>query len=144
MIRDLNADCAAGLIPLLIDLGYPHQEVENLTARIQSFLSTGHSFLYGFFESETLVGFGSLTLIPLIHEDGYLGRVSALAVKRDVQGQGIGKQLMAYMEEVAASNNCVRMELTSGAHRAEQAHKFYSKIGYQKYTGARFVKTLIG
>jgi GNAT superfamily N-acetyltransferase len=143
MIRNLDTSHAAQLIPLLIDLGYPNQDVVSLANRIQIFVSQSRSFIYGFYEQETLVAFGSLSLIPLIHEDGYLGRVSALAVKENAQGKGIGRQLMLYMERVAVSHNCTRMELTSGAHRESQAHIFYTKIGYQKYSGARFVKSLL-
>jgi GNAT superfamily N-acetyltransferase len=142
MIRALEAKHATHLIPLLIDLGYPDQDVVGLEIRIRTFLSNSNVFLFGFFENEILVGFGSLSMIPLIHEDGYLGRVSALAVKKEVQGKGIGRLLMSHMEQVAVSHKCARMELTSGAHRESQAHRFYSKIGYQKYAGARFVKPL--
>lgn len=143
MIQNLKSDYSEMLIPLLTDLGYPNQEPLNLKNRIQTFLSNEKSFLYGYFEEGKLLGFGSLSMFPLIHEDGYLGRVSALAVKENSRGKGIGKRLMDYMERIASSYGCKRIELTSGVHRESNAHEFYIRIGYEKYAGARFVKSLV-
>ncbi len=142
MIQNLDSSASTALIPLLVDLGYPDQDVETLRRRIENFLSNSNCWLYGFFDDDKLVGFGSLSFIPLIHEDGYLGRVSALAVQKSCQGTGVGKQLMSHMESVCRAKGCSRVEVTSGAHRESTAHRFYLRIGYDKSSGARFVKTL--
>lgn len=143
MIKNLDASCSNSLIPLLVDLGYPDQEADALHRRIQDFLSNSNSWLYGYFDNEGLAGFGALSFIPLIHEDGYLARVSALAVKKSSQGSGVGKKLMSHMENICRAKGCFRVELTSGAHRESTAHQFYLRIGFEKSSSARFVKTLI-
>jgi len=142
MIKNLDPSSATALIPLLIDLGYPNQDAATLQLRIEHFLSNSNSWLYGYIDNEELIGFGSLSFIPLIHEDGYLARVSALAIKAPFQGQGVGKRLMSHMESICQAKGCYRIELTSGAHRESTAHQFYRRIGYEKSDGARFVKTL--
>jgi len=141
VIKKLDPSASIALIPLLVDLGYPHQDAETLQRRIVLFLSNSNSWLYGYIDNEELIGFGALSFIPLIHEDGYLARVSALAVKKSYQGQGVGKQLMNHMESICLAKGCSRIELTSGAHRESTAHQFYLRIGYEKSTSARFVKT---
>lgn len=142
MIKTLDSSYSISLIPLLVDLGYPDQEPEALNKRIINFLSNSHSWLFGYFTDDELVGFASVSFLPLVHEDGYLGRVSALAVRRDFQRTGVGKKLMKYVEEFCLTRSCLRLELTSGAHRESTAHKFYNRLGYQRYSGARFVKAL--
>lgn len=142
MIRDLDSSYAAQLLPLLISLGYPDQNVVELTARMKAFLTHPGSWLFGLFEGDQLSGFSSLSLIPLIHENGYLGRISAISILRDRQGFGLGRLLVSHMEEHARQCGCVRMEVTSNSKRAADAHPFYLKMGYEKYSGARFVKSL--
>ena len=142
MIQELSPLNAKQLLPLMADLGYPNQELINLSQRIETFLSFENSFLFGYFQDEHLVGFGSLSMIPLIHEDGYLWRVSALVVRSNKQGNGIGKKLMFHMEQVAKIHNCIRVELTSSGHRESKAYEFYQKIGYEKFDGVRFIKSL--
>lgn len=142
MIQNLDPSASAAIIPLLVDLGYPNQNAATLHQRVELFLSNSNSWIYGYIDHDELVGFGSLSLIPLIHEDGYLARVSALAVKKSHQSKGIGKQLMYHMENVCRLKGCLRVELTSGAHRESTAHQFYLRIGYAKYDGSRFVKNL--
>ncbi|MGZ5279638.1 MAG: GNAT family N-acetyltransferase [Pseudobdellovibrionaceae bacterium] len=143
MIKNLDPSSSIALIPLLVDLGYPNQDAETLHRRIEHFLSNSNSWIYGYIDNDELIGFGSLSFIPLIHEDGYLARVSALAVKKSCQSKGIGKRLMSHMESICRAKDCSRIELTSGAHRESIAHRFYLRIGYEKSGGARFVKTLV-
>lgn len=142
MIKNLYSTSSTALIPLLLDLGYPNQDDESIRRRIEHFLSNSNSWLYGYFDNNELIGFGSLSFIPLIHEDGNLARISALAVKKTSQSKGVGRKLINHIEEFCRAKGCLRLELTSGAHRETTAHQFYLKVGYEKSTGARFVKKL--
>lgn len=143
MIKNLDSSSSVALIPLLVDLGYPNQEAEVLKMRIENFLSNSNSWIYGYIDNDELVGFGTLSFIPFIHEDGYLARISSLAVRKSYQGKGIGKQLMNHMEEICRAKSCSRIELTSGSHRESTAHQFYIRIGYEKSGSTRFVKGLV-
>jgi GNAT superfamily N-acetyltransferase len=62
--------------------------------------------------------------------DGFLGRVTSLVVTERERGRGIGRRLLAAVEEYAWSNGCLRIEITSGDHRPE-THRFYERVGYQ-------------
>jgi GNAT superfamily N-acetyltransferase len=67
--------------------------------------------------------------LPLLHVSEGLGRISALVVRSQFKGQGVGRRLVAEAEEFAWNNGCARIEITSGDHRSD-AHAFYEAIGY--------------
>jgi GNAT superfamily N-acetyltransferase len=52
----------------------------------------------------------------------------------------VGRELVAALEALARSHDCVRISVTSAEHR-DGAHAFYQRLGYD-YTGRRFAKKL--
>jgi GNAT superfamily N-acetyltransferase len=84
-------------------------------------------------------GFLSLHVIPLFHVEGNLGRITVLVVSSRCRHYGIGKKLVTAAEEFAWAHGCVRVEITSGDHRAD-AHAFYEAVGYRQET-RRFLKS---
>lgn len=85
-----------------------------------------------------VIGVASLHILPLFHAPGNLGRLTALAVRPDHQGRGVGRALVAAAEAFAWKADCRRLEVTSGDHRVG-AHAFYERLGY-KVDERRFVK----
>ncbi|MFD0618598.1 GNAT family N-acetyltransferase [Paenibacillus sp. GCM10027629] len=55
--------------------------------------------------------------------------VENVVVSSTYQGKGIGKTLMATLEDFASKMNCSYIILASSENR-EQAHKFYESVGY--------------
>jgi ribosomal protein S18 acetylase RimI-like enzyme len=141
----LAADCAA-LAPLLESLGY--RAASATTARLLAAgfaaegacralvaRSPGADRVAG--AEPEIVGFATTHVTPFLHRPP-AGRVTALAVLPEFQGQGIGRALLARCEEILLAAGCDRIELTSGSKRLE-AHRFYRALGYDE-TGVRFVK----
>jgi GNAT superfamily N-acetyltransferase len=64
-----------------------------------------------------------------------------LIVSEGSQRQGVGKQLVGYIEERARERNCYFVMFTSLAKRGE-AHKFYEAMGYPKNVTQGFKKYL--
>jgi GNAT superfamily N-acetyltransferase len=85
-----------------------------------------------------VVGVVSIHLTPLFHAPGYLARVTALSIRNGHQRQGVGKALMAAVEQWSWASGAARVDLTSGNHRPE-AHRFYESLGYGT-DSRRFVK----
>lgn len=77
-------------------------------------------------------------LIPLFHESGNLGRITALAVAERARRQGIASLLLERLEKWFSEGDCLRYEVTSGDHR-EGAHDFYCARSY-RCDERRFVK----
>lgn len=87
-----------------------------------------------------VVGFVSTVEALAINlPDGYI-KVNSLAVLPKFRCRGIGKMLMAYVEELAKERGSSLVELASGFQRTE-AHEFYERLGYQK-TSVRFSKRI--
>lgn len=90
--------------------------------------------------SHQIIGAASLHVIPLLHTEGGLARLSALAVRSAAHRQGVGRKLVTAAELFARDAGCQRLEVTSGNGRAE-AHRFYRSIGYA-LNSQRFIKHL--
>jgi len=54
---------------------------------------------------------------------------------------GIGRQLLQRMEDFAEEQGCERIEVMSGDHREDDAHRFYQAGGYA-LSHRRFLKIL--
>ena len=79
-----------------------------------------------------VVGTLQLTLTPSISfQGGKRATVESVRVDEKYRGQGIGRALMIYAIDRAKEENCVSMQLTTNAERAD-AHRFYENLGFQK------------
>ncbi len=75
-----------------------------------------------------VVGFGYLRPEPLTEGTWNL---LAIAVRTEVQGKGIGRSMMAYVEGFLSSDSVLIVE-TSGTDEFALTREFYSKCGYTR------------
>jgi GNAT superfamily N-acetyltransferase len=68
------------------------------------------------------------------------GRIVALVVSKNERGHGIGRRLIAVVENDFAQRNIRRLTVNVRFQRKE-AHEFYERLGYSR-NGFRFVKQL--
>ena len=137
IIRLVRIDDAAGVSGLLETLGY-RSPISAVEARIARYLASPDSIVFVAALELRLVGLASFHRIPLFHADGALGRITSFVVDSSHRKTGIGRSLIAAVEEFAWKHDCVRMEVTSGDHRAD-AHAFYLRVGYE-FDCRRFIK----
>ena len=79
-----------------------------------------------------IVGTLQLTLTPSVSfQGGKRATVESVRVDAPYRGQGIGRALMLYAIERAKEENCISMQLTTNAERAD-AHRFYENLGFKK------------
>ena len=127
-IRSAKVEDSPQIAVLLGQLGYPG-ESEVLREKI-SLLSSGRADRIWVAEFQgKVVGLLGFHLTPLLHVSGSLGRITTLVVEEKFRGKGIGRQLIETAERWAWERDCTRIEVTSGAQRA-QAHQFYRDLGY--------------
>ncbi len=139
VIREAVETDSAPIAGLLGELGYPN-EAPFVTGRLQLVAASAADRVLVAERDGEAVGFVSLHLIPLFHQQGNLCRITAIAVRGTARRQGIGRRLLAAAEKLARGNDAIRIEITSGEHRPA-AHAFYRQIGYAE-EGRRFVKHL--
>ena len=83
-----------------------------------------------------VVGFvTTVETLAVDHPNGYM-KINGLAVLPAFQRCGIGKMLMERVEELAGERNISLIGLASGIQRTD-AHKFYERLGYQKFISAK-------
>ena len=87
-----------------------------------------------------VVGLATARLIPSIHEHNPIGWLTTLVVLESVRGQGVGSQLVTFVEDWATDRGADRITVTSGKQRTK-THDFYVERGYV-HQGLRFMKRL--
>jgi GNAT superfamily N-acetyltransferase len=138
-IRRAEVEDAEEIAACLGELGYGtgsavvREKLDSLAA------SPFDAFLVACEPEGRIVGAIALHLLPLFHAPGDLARITALAVRSDAQGRGVGRQLVAAAERIAWKAGCERIEVTSADHRSA-AHRFYEDLGYRS-DERRFIKT---
>ncbi len=79
-----------------------------------------------------IVGSLQITFTPSISfQGGKRATVESVRVDKNLRGQGIGREMMLYAINRAREENCISMQLTTNAERAD-AHRFYENLGFKK------------
>jgi diamine N-acetyltransferase len=101
----------------MLDYFYTPESLEN------QMIKQGHSFIICLLD-EVPVGFASWSLIdkPAIY------KLHKLYVDTIIQGKGIGKKLVDYIEEKLLEDNASALRLNVNRHN--KARNFYEKIGF--------------
>lgn len=86
-----------------------------------------------------VVGLLGFRIRENLEEVTQFGEVSVIVVSSAERGQGIGKFIMQYAEQLSRENDCIGTWLVSGFGRGKSTHDFYKGLGYE-ITGYRFVK----
>jgi len=122
------AEDAEAVAELLGELGYPNTpafaraKLEVLSQRTDDWVRVAE-------HAGRVVGVAHLHAAELFHQPRRVGRIMAVVVAADCRRLGIGRALMTALESLAEQAGCIKLELTSAAHR-EDAHAFYASLGY--------------
>ena len=137
-IRPLSEADTDGLVALLGELGYPTTGDE-MRGRLAQ-LGSHHHTLVAEAPEGAITGFIGLMRVATYEHSTPIGYILALSVSSACQGQGIGKALLAAVEDWFRAQGIHDIRVSSGLQR-EGAHCFYQKAGFT-ITGHRFRKLL--
>jgi GNAT superfamily N-acetyltransferase len=138
-IREARADDAAQIAGLLGELGYP-TTTEQFAERFARLDAEPAVWLFVAAAGDRLVGLAGLRVLNLVERDEPVGRLIALVVGEHARRMGVGRALVAHVEERARREGCVQLDLSS-SDRREDAHAFYRRLGFADVS-RRFVKDL--
>jgi aminoglycoside 6'-N-acetyltransferase I len=139
-IREAKSADAGAIADLLTELGYPASAPE-IPSRLDVVTSApGRVFVAE--RSGRVVGVGSVTRMTLLHRAEPVALLSALVVRPEHRGQGVGRALVQASARQAASWGCTTLELTSRDERAG-AHRFYAGLGFESRS-RKFVRPVAG
>lgn len=137
VVRAAEVGDAAAVAELLGELGYP-ADAAHAAERIRSLSGDSRGTVIVACVNGDVCGLASIHLLPLIHRDAMLARITGLVVKASDQGRGVGTSLLAAAEQFARSKGAERVEVTSGDNRVA-AHAFYESRGFSR-EGTRLTK----
>lgn len=137
-VRDAKPSDMSQLLDLIHELEHPlsEKQVRNNLAALKKL---GETPLVATLDGK-VVGLCGISSRVVIHRAAPLGRITALAVAKEAQGEGIGRMLVEAAEAWMRKQGCQLVEVTSNDRRSE-AHAFYRHLGYER-TSIRFFKKL--
>ena len=139
ILRPAEARDAEALADLMTQLGYPSTP-QDLQARLRE-LAADPSYQVLVAELRgSVVGAAAGQLALGLERSGLFLRVIALVVDEAHVGQGLGRRLLAAIEDWGRGRGADAATLTS-AHRRKAAHGFYESRGYA-CTGLRYFRWL--
>ncbi|MFZ2726775.1 MAG: GNAT family N-acetyltransferase [Methylococcaceae bacterium] len=116
------------VIPLLMELNPSIDEI-TLQQRLNAMLAQGYQCV-GIFDNDYLIGISGLWLLVKY----YIGRhieLDNVYLKAAYRNQGIGRQLVAWIDEYAKAQGCVGAELNCYLTNID-GHRFWEGLGYEK------------
>ena len=81
---------------------------------------------------ETVGTFALMIMDNLAHMGTSSALVEDVVVKENLQGRGIGKQMMMFVMDYCKRIGCYKVALSSNLKR-ENAHRFYESLGFKKH-----------
>jgi GNAT superfamily N-acetyltransferase len=133
-----NGDVAA-VTRLLVQLGYPADE-ERVARRLERLEQSPADGLFVAEVDGEVVGLAGIHVSPSLEYDADAAKVSALVVDERHRHGGVGRALLAAVENEARRRGCALVFLTT-AERRKDAHAFYRRLGWEE-TGRRFARDL--
>ena len=137
-IRDAKPSDAPLLVELIIELGHEITE-KQVRKNLAALKKSGETPLVATLDKK-LVGMCGISRRVVIHRPAPLGRITALIVSKEAQGEGLGRMLVGAAEDWMRKKGCQLVEVTSNDRRAA-AHAFYRHMGYER-SSIRFFKKL--
>jgi len=131
----LAADVASllSLYKLLEVVTEPAVSLERALTCFRDLESNPHHRLYVAEVDATVVGTFSLIFVPgLSHSARDSCVVEDVVVANEMQGAGIGKQMMRFAMAACMARHCYKLVLSSHVQR-ERAHRFYEGLGFRKH-----------
>ena len=115
-IRRARQDDAAGIQALLLQLGYEHCE-DDVRCNLALLLERTSDPVLVASEGDRLLGMIALHWTPMLHLREMLARITALVVREDARGRGVGRRLVDTAAALARSAGCDQIELTTALRR---------------------------
>jgi len=141
MVRAATAGDAATIAALLGELGYP-ADAAAVAPRIARLLARTDQKILIAEDARGVLGLLALAAVPMLEYEQDVALITALVITERARGTGIGRELVARAESLAAAAGATRFMVTTHVRRAG-AHAFYERLGFE-LTGRRYVKELKG
>jgi len=130
---------AARIAELFTDEGYPVTSTA-IEARLGRFTDPASQVIVADAEG-IVIGFAAYHVMPRFEHDDVAVRVLALVVDAGARERGVGRSLLARVEELAVAAGAAFVEVTAGHHRPDARH-LYESLAYDAALTAYLRKRL--
>ena len=111
----------------------PEMPIEQAKARFLDLaLDPGHRIYVAEFDRRIVGTFALIFVGGISHGARDSCIVEDVVVAPEMQGAGIGKQMMRFAMQRCASGGCYKLVLSSHVNRGK-AHRFYESLGFRKH-----------
>ena len=124
--RDL--DTVYGFICHLEETRFPFEPFEEIY--LENIENRDYAYLVAANGNDDAIGFLSCHGQKLLHHAGLVYEIQELYVARNLRGTGIGKALLASLEEKLNKTRFEGLEVSANAKRND-AKRFYVKMGFE-------------
>jgi GNAT superfamily N-acetyltransferase len=124
---------------LLSQLGYPTTSTE-VPGRLERLVTIDRATAFVAEVGGRVVGLATVHILSVLNRPRDVAWLTSLVVDESARGSGVGRGLVAAVEDFARASGCERLSVTTQEHRAD-AHAFYERLGLPQ-TGRRFGKQL--
>ncbi|QNB46223.1 GNAT family N-acetyltransferase [Thermanaerosceptrum fracticalcis] len=138
-IREAELGDIEAIIILVGELGYTMTREEERDV-LRYMIENPDYYVYLAIYQGEIVGLVSFNIKYYLHKARPVAYIGSMVVKEGLRSLGIGKMLMAKVEEIALIRNCLSIQLNSNKRRV-RAHEFYRKLGYSEVS-LKFEKIL--
>jgi GNAT superfamily N-acetyltransferase len=128
-IRDAVDADTPKISELALQLGYSVC-AKDIASRLAQHSKQSDSRVVVAVDGARVVGWTTFRLSKKIHSKPVV-EVSGFVVEQELRRKGIGKKMMAYVENWATEHRIYTVRLNANSTRAE-AHRFYEAIGFKK------------
>ena len=136
-VREANTGDIDALASLMTELGYPVSGA-TLALRLRKMPPSHCTFIAEL--DGVVAGFVGCSALEIYESDSPVGWIMALSVAKRFWRRGVGRALLARVEQWCAENGISDIRVHSGEHRTD-AHAFYEACGFE-HTGRRFKKVV--
>jgi N-acetylglutamate synthase-like GNAT family acetyltransferase len=138
-IRQAEVADAQEVARLIGQLGYPAPDLA-VQDRLERLASSTADRLFVAERGSGLAGLAALHISLTVQHDARVAKLAAMVGDDRFRGRGVGRALVAAVEEEARRREC-GLIFVNTAERRGDAQAFYRAIGYEE-TGRRFAKPL--
>ena len=132
IIRESKESDLIQILSLYLELDERETKIDKAREYYRKITNDPKSKIYVAELSDEIVGTFALHLIQsFAHDCVPSAVVEDVAVKRDLQGKGIGKAMMCFVLDQSKVLGCYKVALSSQFKR-ESAHRFYESLGFEK------------
>ena len=151
-LRKVSIDDAGEIAALLKSIGWfeflnklsDDRAREHVRIQLQRCLADdSHAAYVAQSDNGETIGYVSAHWIPYLFMCGPEGYVSELFVHDSARAQGVGRQLLAFIEAEAKRRGCHRLSLINLRNRESYQRQFYIKTGWkERVEAANFIRGL--